>query len=112
MQKYSSVFIPVAYGETNRGKTKAAEIAVRAAGQSQPCYSAMTDALMKKLLWGGLPFVYDDPSKLDVMKETVMRAFGGGMMGPTTQAMPARCVPLICVNEFLVEALSKVEEAR
>ena len=81
IQKYSSVFIPVAYGGINRGKTKGAEIAVRAAGQFKPIYSSTTDALMKHLLWAGLPFVYDDPSKLDIFKETIMKAFGGGLLG-------------------------------
>ena len=81
IQKYTSVFIPVAYGGINRGKTKGAEIAVRAAGQFEPIYSSMTNALMKHLLWAGLPFVYDDPSKLDIFKETIMRAFGSGLLG-------------------------------
>ena len=110
VSKYKNCHIPIAFGAKNMGKTTASDICVAAVGQQTSAIKDITDAQVVKMLWAGLPFVYDDPSDLKQMKSMIMNAFGGGVIGSSRLAMSAGTAPLVCANEFIVQALSQEED--
>ena len=110
VSKYGCMAIPLGYGQVNRGKTKAAEIALTAVGQPKVVYTSLTEGLVKQLLHNGLPFLMDDPSNTELLKGTLIKAFGSGFMGSARESHQARCTPIVCANKFIVESLADDEE--
>lgn len=110
VDKYNNCHIPIAFGKKNMGKTTALDICVPAVGQQTSAIKDITDAQVVKMLWAGLPFMCDDPSDLKQMKTMIMNAFSGGIIGSSRLAMSAGTVPLVCANEFIVQALSQEED--
>ena len=108
--KYNNCHIPIAFGTKNMGKTTASDIRVSAISKQTSAIKDITDAQVAKILWAGLPLVYDDPSNLKQMKTMIMNAFGRGIIGSSCLAMSAGTVPLVCANEFIVQALSQEED--
>lgn len=53
-----------------------------------------------------MPFVYDDPSDDNIVKDLLMNAFGGAGMGTAREQFSARSSPIITANEFLIDDLS------
>ena len=53
--------------------------------------------------------MYDDPSDVKQLKPLLMKAFGGGVIGSLKMAKGSRTVPVICANDFIVQALSQEE---
>ena len=78
---YGHCFISIAYGAKNMVKTTTSEVCVAAVGQQEGTIKEITDAHLHRMLWGGLPFVYDDPSDVKQLKPLLMKAFGGGVIG-------------------------------
>lgn len=107
---FGHCFIPIAYGAKNMGKTTASEVCVAAVGQQEGTIKDITDAQLNRMLWAGLPFVYDDPSDVKQLKPLLMKAFGGGVIGSSRMATGSRTVPVVCANDFIVQALCQEEE--
>lgn len=70
----------------------------------------MTESAARSYLKSGLPFLYDDPSNLDVLKPILMNSFGGAKISTKHKEITARCSPLITVNEGLLDDLAKSDE--
>ena len=80
-----------------------------ACGNPKGVYTDVTLAVLKDLLKGGVPFVYDDPSNTTFLRTLLIDAFGGAEMGTRHNQFSARCVPLVTVNEFILDALADSE---
>ena len=93
------------HGENNRS-----EVCVAAVGRQEGTIEDITDVQLHRILWAGLPFVYDDPSNVKQLKPLLMKAFGRGVIGSSKMATGSRTVPVICANDFIVQALSQEEE--
>ncbi len=55
---YVSFGVTIVAGEVNRGKTKSVELCLASLGAR---FSSISDALLRKLLHGGMPWCFDDP---------------------------------------------------
>ena len=110
IKTYGNCYIPVAFGDKNKGKTTASEICVAAACQRGKVIKDITDAQLNKMLWAGLPFVYDDPSDIRQMKAFIINSFGGGVIGSSRMTSSTCTVPINCANTFIVQALAQEEE--
>ena len=77
------MWIPIAFGRVNRGKSAAAKLAVAACGNPKGVYTDVTLPVLKDLLKGGVPFVYDDPCNTTFLRTLLIDAFGGAEMGTT-----------------------------
>ena len=110
VEMYINCFIPIAFGAKNRGKTIASEVCVSVVGQRGKPVKDITDAELNKMLWAGLPFVYDDPSDIRQLKTILMNCFGGGILGSAKMTSSTRTVPIVCANDFIVQAIAQEEE--
>ena len=108
MQKrLGSVGIHIAYGGISRGKTTAAKIALAVCCNLQKGYTiSLSESLARRYLRGAVPYVYDDPSDDNVVKDLLMNAFGGAGMGTAREQLSARSSPIVTANEFLIDDLS------
>ena len=110
VKTYGNCYIPIAFGAKNRGKTVSSEVCVASVGQRGRVVKDITDAQLNRLLWAGLPFVYDDPSDVRQLKTLLMNCFGGGIIGSAKMTSSTRTVPIVCANNFIVQALAQEEE--
>ena len=111
MERFQSVAIHMAVSAVSRGKSNCAKLAIAAVGNFPSGYTVhLTKSMSRSYLGGGLPFLYDDPSNVDVLKEMLIDAFGGARMSDQHKDQTANCTPLITANEFLVDDLSKADE--
>ena len=81
-----------------------------AVGQRARIIKDITDVQLNRMLWSGLPFVYDDPSDIKQLKTLLMNCFGGGIIGSSRMTSATRTVPVVCANDFIVQALAQEEE--
>ena len=110
VKTYGNCYIPLAFGAKNKGKTLSSEVCVAAVGQRGQVVKDITDAQLNRMLWAGLPFVYDDPSDIKQLKTILMNCFGGGIIGSSKMTSSTRTVPIVCANNFIVQALAQEEE--
>ena len=101
-KKIGSVALHVAVGGISRGKTNCAQVCIAAAGNyPSGCHLYITESAARSYMKGGVPFLYDDPSNLDVLKPLLMNSFGGSKMSNKVTEFAARCSPLITLNETM-----------
>lgn len=101
----------MAVSAVSRGKSNCAKVAIAALGNYPSGFTVhLTKSMSRSYLGGGLPFLYDDPSSVDVLKEILIDAFGGARMSDQHKDQCANCTPLVTVNEFVVDELSKADD--
>ena len=101
----------MAVSAVSRGKSNCAKVAIAALGNYPSGFTVhLTKSMSRSYLGGGLPFLYDDPSSVDVLKEILIDAFGGARMSDQHKDQSANCTPLVTVNEFVVDDLSKADD--
>lgn len=54
--KYGSFGVTIVVGDINRGKTKSVELSLASLGVHHASYSSINNALLRKLLLGGMPW--------------------------------------------------------
>ena len=97
----------VAVGGISRGKSLSAKLAVAAGGNHPTGYFIhLTGSKARLHLSGALPFLYDDPSKIHMMKPLLMNLFGATKMSTKCEDLVARCVPLLTANDHVLDSLS------
>ena len=69
LQKFGSCGVTLAIGGSNRGKSKSVELSLSAVGCRGAMYTSISDALIRKLLLGGMPWCYDDPEDATSWRE-------------------------------------------
>lgn len=110
LQKFGCVGVHVAFGGTNHGKTKAAELSLAMAGLHNVKYTQMTEALLRKLLFGSMPWVYDDPSDTGFLQTILIDVFGGAGIGNSRRQGSAQAAPIVTANEFILDILREKDE--
>ena len=96
----------MAVSAVRRGKSNCAKVAIAALGNYPSGFTVhLTKSMSRSYLGGGLLFLYDDPSNVDVLKEILIDAFGGARMSDQHKDQSAHCTPLVTVNEFVVDDL-------
>ena len=109
--KVGAVGIHVAVGGIGRGKTNCAQICLAATGNyPSGCHVYMTESAARGYMGNAVPFIYDDPSNLEVLKPILMNSFGGCKISTKTKEVRARCAPLVTANESILDDLAKVDE--
>lgn len=108
LKRFGSLAMHVAVGGISRGKSLCAKVAIACVGNYPSGYCIhLTESKARSHLSGALPFLYDDLSKVDVLKPLLMNAFGGAKMSTRREDLVARCVPLVTANEHVLESLYK-----
>ena len=74
---YGSFGVTMVVGEVNRGKTKSVELCLAALGVIHARFSSISDALLRKLLHGGMPWCFDDPDTAEQVMKILLTVFGG-----------------------------------
>ncbi len=64
----------------NRGKSKSVELSLAALGLRGAMYSSISDALLRKLILGSMPFALDDPDDADQLHRILLSVFGSTTM--------------------------------
>ena len=108
VKRFGSLAMHVAVGGISRGKSLCAKLSVAAVGNYPTGYCIhLTESKARSHLSRALPFLYDDPSKIDVMKPLLMNSFGAAKMSTKCEDLVARCVPLVTANDHVLDSLSK-----
>jgi hypothetical protein len=108
MKRFGALAMHVAVGAISRGKSVCAKLAIASIGNYPSGYCIhLTESKARSHLSGALPFLYDDPSKIDVLKPLLINSFGGARMSTKREDLVARCVPLVTANEHVLDSLSK-----
>ena len=111
MKRFQSVAIHIAVSAVSKGKSLCAKLATASVGNYPAGYTVhLTKSRSRLYLSGGLSFLYDDPSDVDVLKEMLIDAYGGARMSDQHKEQKANCTPLITANEFIVDDLSKADD--
>ena len=108
LQMCGSVAVHIAYGDISRGKTNATKVALAAACNLEKGFQTyLSDSIARQHLGGALPFVYDDPSEISLLKQLLINAFGGAEMFTQRNHFTSRCVPIVTANTFAVDELTE-----
>lgn len=110
-QKIGSVAVHVAVGGVSKGKTNCSQVCLAAVGNyPSGCHMQLTECAARSYLSNGIPFLYDDPSNIEVLKPLLMNSFGGSKISTTFKESSPKCSPLVTVNEEILDDLSKQDE--
>ena len=96
--KYGSCGVHIALGNVNRGKSKTVELSLAALGIRGAMYSSISDALLRKLLLGSMPFAYNDPDDAEQLHRILLSVFGGNTIGNLKHHGTTRVTPIATVN--------------
>lgn len=102
--------LPIAFGQCNRGKSKAGKLAIAACATPKEVCTDITLAVARKLISRPTPFLYDDPNDPSVLKDMLISAFGGAETGTAHEVVRPRTIPLITANIFIVQTLAEDED--
>ena len=64
-ENYGSFGVTIISGEINRGESKCVELSLASIGVRNARYSSISNALLRKLMLGGMPWSFDDPDTAD-----------------------------------------------
>ena len=110
LKKFGSCGVSLVYGDVNRGKSKSVELALSVFGLRQARYSSISDAFLRKLLLGSMPWCFDDPDDAEQLQRLLLSVFGGNTIGNIKMYGNARVVPIAMANCHIVEELATKDE--
>ncbi len=96
----------IAVGNDNRGKSKSVELSLAALGLRGAKYSSISDALLRKLLLGAMPWCFDDPDDADQLQKILLSVFGGCTIGNITNHGATRVTPIATANMHILDELT------
>ena len=108
--KYGSCGVHIALGNVNRGKSKTVELSLAALGVRGAMYSSISDAFLRKLLLGAMPFAYDDPDDAEQLHRILLSVFGGNTIGNLKHHGTTRVTPIATANNHIVDDLASRDE--
>ena len=97
-------------GEVNCGKIKSVELSLASLGVRHARFSSISDAFLRKLLLGGMPWCYDDPDTAEQVMKILMAVFGGNTMGNSLTSGSCRVSPLVTANTYILDALASMDK--
>ena len=109
-QTLSSGGVTLANGGSNRGKSKSVKLSLSAVGCRGAMYTSISDALIRKLFLGGMPWCYDDPEDADQLERMLISVFGGCNIGNASKRGSTRVSPIAMANTFIVDELASRDE--
>lgn len=77
LKTFGSCGVSLAFGHVNRGKSKSVELSLAALGLRKAKFSSISDALLRKLLLGAMPWCFDDPDDAEQLQKVLLTVFGG-----------------------------------
>lgn len=107
---YGSFGVTIVVGEVNCGKTKSVELSLASLGIRHARFSSISDAFLRKLLLGGMPWCYDDPDTAEQVMKILMAVFGGNTMGNSLISGSCRVSPLVTANMHILDALASMDK--
>ena len=110
MGKFGNSGVAIAIGKVNRGKSKSVELSLAAVGCRGAKFTEISDALLRKLLLGAMPWCFDDPSDAEQLQRILIAAFGGANTGNMTSHGTARVASIVTVNDFILNDLASMDE--
>lgn len=108
--KYGSCGVNIALGTVNRGKSKSVQLCLAALGVKGAMFSSITDALLRKLLLGSMPFALDDPDDADQLHRILLNVFGGNTIGNLNHHGSTRVAPIATANQHIIDDLASRDE--
>ena len=99
-EKYGSFGVTIISGEINRGKSKSVELCLASIGVRNARYSSISNALLRKLMLGGMPWSFDDPDTADQLMRILLSVFGGTTMGNMLASESCRISPLTTARVY------------
>ena len=110
MHKFGSCGITLAVGGSNRAKSKSVELSLSAVGVRGAMYTSISDALLRKLLMGAMPWCYDDPEEASQLERMLIIVFGGANTGNLSKHGGTRVTPIATANFFIVDEMASRDE--
>ena len=107
--KYGSFGVTIVVGDINRGKTKSVELCLASLGVRHARFSSISNALLRKLLLGGMPWCYDDPDTAEQLMKILLAVFGGNTMGNSLTSGSCRVSPLVTANMHIMEEIALMD---
>ena len=86
------------------------ELSLSAVGCHGVMYTSISDALIRKLLLGAMPWCYDDPEDADQLERMFISVFGGCNIGNASKYGSTRVSPIATANTFIVDELASRDE--
>lgn len=109
LEKYGSFGVTIIVGEINRGKSKSVELSLASVGVRNARYSAISNALLRKLMLGGMPWCFDDPDTAEQLMRILLAVFGGTTMGNMLTSGSCRVSPLATANLHILHDLASMD---
>jgi len=108
--KYGSFGVTIVAGDVNRGKTKSVELCLASLGVRHARFSSISNALLRKLLLGGMPWCFDDPDTAEQLMKILLTVFGGNTTGNALTSGSCRSSPLVTANMHIMEELASMDK--
>lgn len=108
-EKYGSFGVTIIVGEINRGKSKSVELSLASIGVRNARYSSISNALLRKLMLGGMPWCFDDPDTAEQLMRILLGVFGGTTMGNVLTSGSCRVSPLATANLHILHDLASMD---
>ena len=107
--QYGSFGVTSLSCEINRGKSKSVEFSLVSIGVSNARYTSISNALLRKLMLGGMPWTFDDPDTVDQLMRILLSVFGGTTMGNMLASGSCRISPMTTANLHILHDLAYAE---
>ena len=108
-EKYGSFWVTIIVGEINRGKSKSIELSLASIGIRNARYSSISNALLRKLMLGGMPWCFDNPDTAEQLMRILLSVFGGKTMGNIPTSGSCRVSPLATANLHILHDLASMD---
>ena len=102
--RHGSFGVSVIVGEVNRGKSKSVELCLAAFGVRHARYRDISNAFLKKLLLGGMPWCYDDPNSAEQLMDILLNVFDGTISGNLLSSGSCGVSPIATANNHIMHA--------
>ena len=110
LKTFGSCGVSLAFGHVNRGKSKSVELSLAALGLRKAKFSSISDAFLRKLLLGAMPWCFDDPDDAEQLQKVLLTVFGGNTIGNIQSHGASRIVPVTTANQHILDELAARDE--
>ena len=109
-ERHGSFGVALIVGEVNRGKSKSVEFCLAAMGVRHARYRDISNAFLKKLLLGGMPWCYDDPNSAEQLMEILLNVFDGTTSGNLLSSGLCGVSPIATANNTILHQLVSMDK--
>ena len=115
LKTFGSCGISLAFGHVNRGKSKSVELSLATLGLRKAKFSSISDAFLRKLLLGAMPWCFDDPGfddpdDAEQLQRVLLTVFGGNTIGNIQSHGASRIVLVATANQHILDELATRDE--